>query len=111
MKPAPFLRLAAACALGLSIGAPALADRHPNSAPVDDSVWIDHDGRAIPKPKERKVNQYSYMFRHAFVEPMSHAFDVPDKLLWLARPFGVHRQIHAPNVNAFDEVQIGRAHV
>ena len=50
------------------------------------------------------MNQYSYMFRHAFVEPMSHAFDVPDKLLWLARPFGVHRQIHAPNVNAFDEV-------
>jgi hypothetical protein len=106
LKPALLLRRAAACVLGLSIsiGAPAFADRHPNSAPVDESVWIDHDGKPIPKPKERKVTQYSYMFRHAIVEPISHAFDVPDKLLWLARPLGVHRRTHAPNVNSFDEV-------
>jgi len=73
-------------------------------APVDSSTWVDHDARPIPKPKERRISLYGTMFRQALVEPISHAFDIPDKLLWATAPFGVTRKWQAANVNAFDEV-------
>jgi hypothetical protein len=44
------------------------------------------------------------MFRQALIEPISHAFDIPDKLLYVAAPLGIHRKREAANVNAFDEV-------
>ncbi len=115
-------RFATACLLMIATGAPALAaaphDEHRTGkhadadrledeaehAPVEGSIWVDHDARPIPKPKERKVSLYGYMFRQALVEPISHAFDIPDKLLWVTTPFGVTRKRQAANVNAFDEV-------
>jgi hypothetical protein len=83
------------------IAVPALAA--PGSG-VDSSTWVDHDGRPIREPKTRKISLYGYMFRQAVVEPVSHALDVPDKLLWLSTPFGVSRKREAADVNAFDEV-------
>ncbi len=82
--------------------APAAADRE--DPPVDSATWVDHDARPIPKPEERKISLYSYMFRQAIAEPISHAFDIPDKLLWLTSPLGVTRKPKSSNVNAFDEV-------
>jgi hypothetical protein len=73
-------------------------------APVDRSTWVDHDGRPIPPPRTRKINLYSYMFRQALIEPISHAFDIPDKLLYVTGPLGIHRKREAANVNAYDEV-------
>jgi hypothetical protein len=105
LRPARIDLLAAATWLLLvSIGAPAFADRHPYPAPVDSSTWVDCDARPIPKPKERDVSLYSYMFREAIVEPFSHAFDIPDKLLWLMKPFGVSRKVRDANTNVYDEV-------
>jgi len=84
------------------IAVPALADRP--EAPIDRATWVDHDGQPIREPKARKISLYGYMFRQALVEPISHAFDVPDKLLWVASPLGVSRHQEAAEVNAFDEV-------
>ncbi len=87
-------------------GASAKAELHGDShgAAIDSSTWVDHDARPIPKPKERKVSLFGYMFRQGLVEPINHAFDIPDKLLWLASPLGVTRERQSSNVNAFDEV-------
>src|SRR2546427_1205102 len=107
---------AASLALSLANGGQALADRteregartehHGDSyrASIDSSTWVDHDAHPIPQPKTRKISLYAYMFRQAFVEPISHLFDVPDKVLWLASPLGVTQERHSANVNAFDEV-------
>ena len=104
MKPARLhLVLTAAWLLLVSTGSTAFADRHPYPASIDSSTWVDHDGRPIPKPKVRDTNLYSYMFRQAIVEPFSHAFDIPDKLIWLMKPFGVSRKVHDANTNAYDE--------
>jgi len=109
-------RLAGGCLIllvtaGSAIGAP---DRHGAPAPpakaraehasVEPETWVDHDGRPIPPPRTRKISLYSYMFRQALVEPISHAFDIPDKLLYVAAPLGVSRKREAANVNAYDEV-------
>jgi len=83
--------------------APAHAKR-PGSATIEPSTWVDHDGRPIPPPKTRKISLYSYMFRQALVEPISHAFDIPDKLLYLTAPLGINRKRPDANENAFDEV-------
>jgi hypothetical protein len=95
-------RFATACLLLIATAAPALAGAEPE--PVDTSTWTDHDARPIPQPKERKISLYGYMFRQAIVEPISHGFDIPDKLLWVTTPFGVTRKREASNVNTFDEV-------
>jgi hypothetical protein len=95
--------IATAAALLLASGAAGASDRADSSA-VDHATRVDHDARPIPRPKERKINLYSYMFRQAIADPLSHAFDVPDKLLWLASPFGADRKRHDANANAFDEV-------
>ena len=71
---------------------------------MDGSTWVDHDGRPIPAPRARKISLYSYMFRQALFEPISHAFDIPDKLLRVTGALGVSRRREAANVNAYDEV-------
>ncbi|TMQ61901.1 MAG: hypothetical protein E6K77_08935 [Candidatus Eisenbacteria bacterium] len=87
-------------------GAPAsaAADRTDRSVPTDSSTWIDHDALPMPEPRVRKVSLYSYMFRQAIVEPISKTFDVPDKIIWLMKPFGVELEQPSANENAFDEV-------
>jgi hypothetical protein len=117
---APCVR-AAALAIGLALGAAVLfalllggpaagpahaaaASAHRAKAPVDPRTWVDHDGRPIPKPKETNPSDYAIGFREGVIEPISHAFDIPDKLLWLASKFGAETERQAPNVNVFDEV-------
>jgi len=72
-------------------------------APVD-STWIDHDGRPIARPPDWEPNFYGHQFREVVVEPLSHAFDIPDKFLAGAKAMGAHPDREAVNVNAFDEV-------
>ena len=99
---------AAAALLVFTAGATARASNRADSSreasAVDHATWVDHDARPIAKPKVREINLYSYMFRQALAEPISHAFDIPDKLLWLASPLGADRHQHDANANAFDEV-------
>jgi hypothetical protein len=68
--------------------------------PIDPAARVDHDAQPIPKPRDREKNLYSHQVREAIVEPLSHAFDVPDKIQWLMGKSG-HK---TANVNAFDEV-------
>ena len=105
MSPARAARLLAGVSLGLCLAtaAPAYADV-PYAADIDSSTWVDHDARPIPPPKEREISLYGYMFHQAIVEPITHLFDVPDKLIWVMSPLGVSRERHAANVNSFDEV-------
>jgi len=72
-------------------------------APVD-STWVDHDGQPIPQPPDWEPNFYGHQFREVVVEPLSHAFDIPDKLLAGAQAMGARTQREAVNANAFDEV-------
>ncbi len=95
---------ATAWVLLLATATSVLAAPDRDEASVDNATWVDHDGRPIPKPKERKISLYSYMFRQAIAEPISHAFDIPDKLFWLMTPMGATRKATSANVNAFDEV-------
>lgn len=100
-RAATRLAMALVFLLASAASAPAAPDK--DDASVDHATWVDHDARPVPKPKERKISLYSYMFRQAIAEPISHAFDIPDKLLWLTTPFGVTRKPASTNVNAFDE--------
>jgi len=92
-------RVAGACFLILALAGAAHAP-----APVDPTVWVDHDGHRIAQPRPRKINLYSYMFRQALIEPISHAFDIPDKVLLVTAPLGAGRKREAVNVNVYDEV-------
>lgn len=77
----------------------------PPVAPgVDPSTWVDHDGQPISKPRLRERNLYGHMVREGFVEPASHFFDVPDKILWLLDRFGADTERPSANANVFDEV-------
>lgn len=71
---------------------------------VDRSTWTDHDGQPIRKPAEREKNLWGHQFREALVEPISHAFDIPDKILWLTRQMSGGTKPQSVNVNRFDEV-------
>jgi hypothetical protein len=104
LSPARAVTLVAAALALLTSGKPAFAQAAPYRASIDSTTWVDHDARPIPKPKEREISLYGYMFRQALVEPISHLFDVPDKMLWLASPLRVKRERHSANTNAFDEV-------
>src|SRR5262245_42424150 len=76
-------------------------------APVSDSTWVDHDARPVPKPPDSKENDYGRFFHEIFVEPISHALDIPDKAIAVASALGsreARRTREASNVNAFDEV-------
>ena len=72
--------------------------------PVRHSTWVDHDGRPIPKPEEANPSHLGHLVRESFVEQISHLFDIPDKIIWAMKPFGVRKVPAAANVNAFDEV-------
>jgi hypothetical protein len=78
----------------------------PPSAPnhVDPDTWVDDDARPIEEPAEFEKNLYGHYFREGFVEPLSHALDIPDKLFWLADEMGVDTEYEAVNVNEYDEV-------
>ena len=77
---------------------------HHEGSAVSDTTWVDHDARPIPGPPDWEPNFYGHLFRDALIEPLSHAFDIPDKLLAGARVFGANTRREAVNVNAFDEV-------
>jgi hypothetical protein len=64
---------------------------------------VDHDGRPIAQPPDWEQNFWGHQFRQAVADEFTHAFDVPDKLLWMARVFGADTEREAVNVNAFDE--------
>jgi len=89
---------AMACVLALAVATTAA-----RGAAVSDTVWVDHDGRPIPRPPMSKTKEWGDRFHQIVVEPLSHAFDVPDKLLAASKRFGAHPQREAVNVNAFDE--------
>src|SRR5262249_32449844 len=44
---------------------------------------------------------YAHEFHEAFIAPLGHAFDIPDKILWATGQSAKHR---AANVNRYDEV-------
>jgi hypothetical protein len=82
----------------LTFAGPALCE------PIADSTWTDHDARPIPRPRDWEPDFYGHLFREAIVEPLSHAFDVPDKVLGVVGALGAHPRREAVDVNAFDEV-------
>ena len=97
----PPIALVAAAGLTLVLLAPAA---RAADVAVSESTWVDHDGRPIRQPKIREKNLYAHQFREAFTEPLSHGFDVPDKILWLTRQLTGGTKPQSVNVNAFDEV-------
>ncbi|MGH7724037.1 MAG: hypothetical protein ACREOU_01275 [Candidatus Eiseniibacteriota bacterium] len=102
------LRTLFASLLGMAVVGPAAAD--PPNSPDSSATryrpqtWTDHDARPIREPEEREKNLMGHQFREAVVEPLSHAFDIPDKLLWLVDAFGADTEEEGANVNKFDEV-------
>jgi len=88
----------------LTFAGPARCAPTLGSQAVTDSTRIDHDARPIPKPHDWEPNFYGHLFRDAIVEPLSHAFDIPDKVIGVAGALGAHPRREAVNVNAFDEV-------
>jgi hypothetical protein len=80
-------------------GSPAL-----NVTAVNESTWVDHDGRPMPKPPDHEDDFWAHDFHQAVVDPLTHLFDVPDKLLFVARLAGVATRREAVNVNTQDEV-------
>ncbi len=78
--------------------------RYNTASAIADSTWMDKDERPIPQPPDWEPSFYGRMFRVNVADPLSHVFDIPDKLLLVAKPFGVHRKREAADVNAFDEV-------
>ena len=79
-------------------------DRDSLITSVDGKTWVDHDARPIPAPKEREKNLWGHQFREAMIEPLSHGFDIPDKILALGRAMGGGTKPQSENVNDFDEV-------
>src|SRR5712671_6148000 len=101
-RPCHAAATALACLLALLA-----ASVHPASSapqPVADTTWVDHDQRPIRQPPDWEPDFYGRQFREVAVDPLAHAFDIPDKLLLVAKPLGVDRRREAANVNAFDEV-------
>ena len=73
------------------------------AAAIHDSTWVDHDRHPIEQPSDWEPNYWGRRFHQGFIDPISHLFDIPDKLLWGARAFGARTEREAVNVNAFDE--------
>ncbi len=95
-------RLAAIWMLALcALATPAQAQ---TPVAIDSSSWVDDDARPIDQPAFREDKLYAHAVREAIIEPISRAFDVPDKLIWFAGLLGADTQHQAANVNAFDEV-------
>jgi hypothetical protein len=98
---APTQRLLAA-ALGLAVMLTPCASALAAST-VADSTWVDHHRQAIPQPPNWQPTYWGQRFHQALVDPLSHLFDIPDKLLWGARALGAETRREAVDVNAFDE--------
>ena len=71
---------------------------------IDGEAWVDHDGATVSRPAYREKSLYAHEFREAVLEPFVHLFDVPDKILWIAKQMGADTDREAVDVNAFDEV-------
>ena len=69
--------------------------------PIDPATAVDHDGQPIKKPAEREKPLYAHQVREGLIEPVSHAFDIPDLILGL---FGDGWKREAANVTVNDEV-------
>ena len=74
-----------------------------DTAAVDESTWVDHDRQPIAQPPDWQPNYWGRRVHQGFTAPLAHIFDIPDKLLWVARGFGANTRREAVNVNAFDE--------
>jgi hypothetical protein len=97
------MRLAGAFVLLTVFAAAARADDPPKlpPQPIDPSTAVDHDAQPIRKPAEREKPLYAHQVREALIEPVSHAFDIPDLILGL---FGDGWKREAANVTVNDEV-------
>jgi len=110
MRPIAMLRILFPVGLCLTFAStPLRANPLRHHAPsedskVSDTTWVDHDACPIQKPRDWQPGFYGHLFRDAIVEPVSHIFDVPDKLMALAGALGARPRREAVNVNAFDEV-------
>lgn len=71
---------------------------------ISDSTWVDHDDRPIQQPPDWEPNFWGHQFRDGLIEPLSHAFDIPDLILGGADLIGADSDREAVNVNAHDEV-------
>jgi hypothetical protein len=111
------LRRCLVCLLGLLLFAPAPARSEDqvvaagarsrgasDTAELAGGTWVDHDRQPIHRPRDWEPSFWGQHFNQGLVAPLSHVFDIPDKLLWAARAFGARPQREAVNVNAFDEV-------
>src|SRR5262249_47521287 len=76
----------------------------PRAVPGVDRTWGGHDAPPLRPPPKAGPHSWSTRFHRSVTDPVSHVFDVPDKLLWGASKFGAHPAREAVNVNAFDEV-------
>ncbi|MFN0149867.1 MAG: hypothetical protein ACKVU1_04030 [bacterium] len=89
------------------VGAPAgpspRSARHTSASEIDNSTWVDHDGHPIPQPPEWEPSFWGHQFREGVVEPFTHAFDIPDKMLDIVHLLGADTRRGAVNTNAFDE--------
>ena len=104
----PCLLLLLAPALALSAAeerasAGASSDGEGYLAAVADSTWVDHDRQPIRRPPDWEPSYWGRRFHQGLVAPLTHLFDIPDMLLWVAGGFGARPQREAVNVNAFDE--------
>jgi hypothetical protein len=106
----PILRLPSAAPIaailllaGILAPAPSFS-KDADSTIIDGRTWVDHDGLPIPKPAEYEKDLWEHQFREAIVEPLSHGFDIPDKILALGRALGGGTKPQSENVNDFDEV-------
>jgi hypothetical protein len=94
--------LAVAPAIFATAASAAAAPAKPTT--VDEKTWVDDDARPVAKPKPYEQKLYAHQAREAIIEPLSSAFDVPDKILWLVDKLGGNTEHQSENVNAFDEV-------
>ena len=72
------------------------------SAPAD-RVSVDQDRKPIRRPPDWEPNYWGQQVHQGLMQPLSHLFDIPDKLLWVARVFGADTKEEATNANVFDE--------
>lgn len=91
-------------AAAVVVASPAASRPRFQEQPIDPTTRVDHDGQPIPKPDPHDPSLYGTLFREAIVEPISRAFDIPNKILWALQPFGVSKNPEASNINDRDEV-------
>jgi len=82
---------------------PAFARAGAGATQPADSTWAAHDREPIAQPPAGEPGYWAQRFHQGFTEPVVHVFDIPDKLLWVARTMGASTRREAVNVNAFDE--------